>query len=464
MKKNMNWSYKHYYPFLYDGGDIHICRIVPDVNWIRIEWVKCGEEDYDIYYRKREIGEFIHADTVEGDCYVINDLIEGCEYEFYVRAGEKKSRIRLARCGKPFDTVVNYLHPEDHAYLFSGQYLASPSIVRHPDGFLLASMDTFFIDYGQNLTLIFRSDDDGKTWKYVCELFPCFHGKMFVHRDEVYMLAESTEYGDLLIGKSTDGGKTFTEPVVLLRGGGGKQGPGHAGVHKNPQPVVYFGGRIWNTMEWGYWGSEYGHAAMVMSAPEDSDLMEAANWTFSEPLKYSRDWEGVPKSASEGTIEGSLVEKDGILYNIMRYDMIRSEERYGLVLKYKVNTEDPDAPLEYEKAVRLPMNHAKFSIKYHERLGKYLVIGSRHTELDRNGRRLLSLMASDDLENWDLVTDIVDRRELGYDSGFQYVDYLIEGNKILYLCRTGINRPKNFHDSNYITFGTLDLKEYFQEL
>lgn len=78
------------------------------------------------------------------------------------------------------------------------------------------------------------------------------------------MLSCSTEYGDLLIGKSTDGGKTFGEPTVLLKGSGGKNG--EAGIHKNPQPVVEFDGRMWNTLEWGSWGRGY-HAVMVMSAP-----------------------------------------------------------------------------------------------------------------------------------------------------------------------------------------------------
>ena len=109
-----------------------------------------------------------------------------------------KSRVRLARCGKSIGTVVNYLHPEDEAYGFSGHYLCSPSMVRHPDGFLLASMDVFAANHPQNLTLIFRSDDDGQTWHYVSELMPCFWGKLFIHKNELYMLSCSTEYGDLL--------------------------------------------------------------------------------------------------------------------------------------------------------------------------------------------------------------------------------------------------------------------------
>ena len=107
-------------------------------------------------------------------------------------------------------------------------------------------MDVYASGHPQNLTLIFRSDDEGESWYYVSELMPCFWGKLFVHRGELYMLACSTEYGDLLIGKSTDGGRTFGAPVTLLRGSNGKNGS--TGVHKNPQNIVHYKGRIYETL------------------------------------------------------------------------------------------------------------------------------------------------------------------------------------------------------------------------
>ena len=120
--------------------------------------------------------------------------------------------------------------------------------MRHPDGYLLASMDIYAGRAPQNLTLIFRSDDNGASWHYVSELMPCFWGKLFVHRGILYMLACSTEYGDLLIGRSEDGGKTFCTPAVLLRGSCKSE---RAGVHKNPQNILLCKGRIYETLEWG---------------------------------------------------------------------------------------------------------------------------------------------------------------------------------------------------------------------
>ncbi len=75
----------------------------------------------------------------------------------------------MARTGAAVGTVVNYLHPSDTAYEFSGHCLCSPCLVRLDNGNLLASMDIFNGGAPQNLTLIFESDDDGKTWHYISE-------------------------------------------------------------------------------------------------------------------------------------------------------------------------------------------------------------------------------------------------------------------------------------------------------
>ena len=193
MKGYNNWSYHPYRPLLTEVGDIYVCRVAPYETSIHFEWLsECGTV-YSVFYRKRGEGEFIHVcDTENGYCDITN-LATDTDYEFYVAAADKKSRVRLARCGEVVGTVVNYLHPEDRAYSFSGRFPASPSLVRHPDGYLLASMDLYESKGPQNLTLIYRSDDNGKTWHYVSELTPCFWGDLFIHNGELYMLACSTE-------------------------------------------------------------------------------------------------------------------------------------------------------------------------------------------------------------------------------------------------------------------------------
>ena len=453
MRAHPAWSYAPYRPPFFEVGDIYVCRIVPAEHAIHMEWLPCeGATSYVVRYRLRGEGEFLPAGESASCVFDLTELENERDYEFYVESNTgRRGRVRLARTGKSVGTVINYLHPDDEAYAFSGRYLCSPSLVRHPDGYLLASMDVYANMHPQNLTLIFRSDDDGESWHYVSELFPCFWGKMFIYEGALYMTGVSTEYGDLLIGRSDDGGVTFTEPTVLLRGGNGKNG--EAGVHKNPQPLVEHDGRLWLSWEWGAWKRGY-HAASVASAPLGADLLDAANWSFAEPIKYDPRWPGVPQGESAGNIEGMLTVIDGELHNIMRYSMDKLERKWGLAVDYRVNTADPEAPLEYVCCIEYPCNNSKFAIVYDEISKQYISIGSRIYDGEKiRARDLLSVLVSEDCRHWRIAWDEIDMR--GIDSsliGFQYVSMEIDGDDLIYQCRTAVNGAHNYHDSNYATF------------
>ena len=453
MRAHPAWSYAPYRPPFFGVGDIYICRVVPSERSIHLEWLPCeSATQYTVKYRLRGEGDFLEAGRTANCAFDLAVSETERDYEFYTESDNgRSSRVRLARTGKSVGTVINYLHPDDEVYAFSGRYLCSPSLVRHPDGYLLASMDVYAGMYPQNLTLIFRSDDDGESWHYVSELFPCFWGKMFVYDGALYMTGVSTEYGDLLIGRSDDGGVTFTEPTVLLRGGNGKNG--EAGVHKNPQPVVEFGGRLWMSWEWGAWKRGY-HAASVASASLGCDLLDASNWAFADPIKYDPTWPGVPQGESAGNIEGMLIVIDGELHNIMRYSMNKLERKWGLAVDYKVNTEDPEAPLEYVGCIEYPCNNSKFAIVYDEISGKYISIGSRIYDGEKIGARdLLSVLVSENARDWRVAWDEIDLRGIDHMLiGFQYVSMEIDGDDLIYQCRTAINGAHNYHDSNYATF------------
>ena len=449
MKGYNKWSYAPYRPPLRYIGDIYISRVVPSESSVYFEWLGDSEGEYTVFYRERGSENFVRSGATGETCYTIEGLTKDTDYEFYVSRGDEKSRVRLARAGAAVGTVVNYLHPDDLVYSFSGRYLASPSIVRHPDGYLLASMDLYASKAPQNLVLIFRSDDDGASWHYVSELTPCFWADLFIHKGELYVFACSTEYGDLLIGKSTDGGKTFGTPVTVLRGSNGKNG--NCGVHKNPQNFMYHNGRIYRSLEWGAWANKvYGHAAMVASCPEDADLLDPESWSFTEPVPFPYehpDFVGMPTDTM--TIEGTLViDPEGKLLNIMRFG------KYHKTIVYEVNTEDPEAPLKYVRQMDFPANYSKFTIKYDSVSDYYYTICTRVcSEEKRNARNLLSFMRSRDLVSWELVCDIFDRRDADEKLvGFQYVMFEIEGDDIFFLCRTALNGANSFHDSNYMTF------------
>lgn len=450
------WSYHPYRPILSDRGEIFVTRIVPDRHELRISWIGEAGGSVDVYWRRRDEGEYrLETGLAAGEA-VLSGLEENCDYQFYLQDRDgRRSLVRLARTGDYIKTPIQYLHKDDTAYALSGRCLGSPSIVRQPDGSLLASMDVFVMDGPQNLTTIYRSDDNGATWHWQCELCPCFWGKLFVFRGEVYLLACSTEHGDILLGKALDGGRRFTAPAVLLRG------PGRGasmGTDMSPEPPAEYGGRLWFNFHWGSW-SHGMHYPCIASAPADSDILDPANWTVTPPCIYDENWPGTAEGKSNGSLEGTFaVLPDGGLYMMARYEIKACEPDYGLALLYKVRTDDPKAPLEYVRTVPFEGNHSKFTVHRDEETGDYYSIisrirGSAHV----NDRNLLSLVKSRDCIHWSTVMDVMDLTDQDpAKAGVQYVDFFLEEDRIYYAVRAGINGADSYHNSNVILFGTIE--------
>jgi hypothetical protein len=439
-----SWSFRPYRPVGEPTRLPFVCLLAPFETGVTLEWL--GPERVTVLWRRRW-DEAWSSVPAEGNRATVDGLEPDTDYELCAEAGGTRGDVRLVRTGTYPGTVVNYVHPEDNVYAFSGHALCSPSFVRLPDGGLLSSMDLYTGDAPQNLSLIFRSDDDGRTWHYVCDLFPCFWGRLFLHRGRLFMLACSTEFGDLLIGESADGGRTWGAPTALLRGAGRKAA---SGVHKNPQPVVEYAGRVWCSLEWGH-----GHyASLHGSFPAEADPMDPASWRFAEPVEFDPSWPGTALGGGSW-LEGCLtVFPDGKMRNVLRYEIGRCVPSFGRAVVMDVDETDPEAPQRFRRVIPFPGNHSKFIIKRDPKTGLYLSICSRILGRGHEGdRNLLSLVASEDLTGWRVVCDLLDRR--GSDPkqiGFQYVDWFFEGDDLLWLCRTAVNGARNFHDANCQTF------------
>lgn len=166
----------------------------------------------------------------------VDDLETGREYTIFIEdENGEKSAERKVKCGFVPGTVVNYLNPGDSGYDFSGKFLCSPSLPGLPSGALLASNDIFGHSMPQNLTMLYRSEDDGATW---------------------------------------------SEPTVILRG---SEQTSEKGPHKAPCVICKSHGRLWTAIEYGAWAKN-AFSSGVLSIDCDADLMIAENWTCSEFL------------------------------------------------------------------------------------------------------------------------------------------------------------------------------------
>ncbi|OGV72375.1 MAG: hypothetical protein A3K19_16255 [Lentisphaerae bacterium RIFOXYB12_FULL_65_16] len=350
-------------------------------------------------------------------------------------------------------------------------YLGSPAIVRLPDGALLASHDYFGPGCPRNhedeehLSSVYRSDDDGRTWRNVTHIANAYWGSLFVHGGAAYHLGTSQQYGSIVIRRSMDGGYTWTHPKdensgLLFRGGIYHTAPNY---HCAPVPVLVTHGRVWRAFEDCdpcVWGS--GFRSAVVSAPENADLLKASSWTMSNKLAFDPAWipAGVKPSKEWGWLEGNIVETpQGELRNILRLHS-------WLPGKAALVTLSSDGrEVRFDPAtgfIDFAGHHSKFSIRRDPRTGLYLsLVNATPADPKYWARNVLSLSVSSDLIHWRVVHTLLtddlglSEKDSRQNTGFQYVDWQFDGDDILYLVRTGYDQPHNFHDSNRITFHRL---------
>ena len=455
MRGITSWSYTPFKPFdrIGEVKQPFICRVAPYLDYCEIEFKDLFDDGaHTLLFRKRDAEKWDEIPLSEST-YTIKKLEEQIDYEIAVRRESDGilSLPRLFTCGEIQGVVTNYLHKDDPIYSFSGRFLCSPSILVLPSGKILVSMDVYAGKCPENLTIIMESTDGGKTFSYLCELFPCFWGKLFLHKGEVYMFSTSTEYGELLIGKSTDEGKTFCPPTRLFNGGGGKSGG--TGCHKAPMPVISHKGRLWTAVDHNTYQGRHGNG--FVSVDENSDLLDAANWNFTEVLRWDDSWPGMSEGESTGFLEGNaVIGPDGELYNVLRYNTASCKPSHYRSGVYRGFPDDPDRKPEFYKVIDFEGgSNNKFDLIFDEVSGFYISVGCEIINTERPGvRNILSLSCSKELDNFRFVKRVVDVSHLDWDTNWvQYASIATDGDDLLVLVRTSANGAVRGHDANYQT-------------
>jgi hypothetical protein len=330
----------------------------------------------------------------------------------------------------------------DHEPPPSRRYIGSPSIVILPKGDYIASHDFFGPGSTQSssgLSRVFRSADRGRTWRQVAEFSDQFWSNLFVHRGAIYVMGTTSEYGRVVIRRSTDGGRTWSPPAFLTS---------EPNYHTAPTPVVQKDGRLWRAMEYhppGPWGF---FEALVLSAPAKSDLLDPKNWAMTGRLPY-------PPSASQGKhwLEGNaVIGRDGSLLDILRVDNIEK----AAIVRVREGT------LQWEGLTDFPGGSKKFTIRYDRKSRKYWTLSnpalkeySMSATDPASVRNTLALVSSKDLRSWRIERIVLSDPDPVH-HGFHYVDWQFDGPDIVAVSRTAFDDefagPPRAHDANYLTF------------
>jgi hypothetical protein len=341
-------------------------------------------------------------------------------------------------------------------------YIGSPSIAILPNGDYVASHDFFgpnSSEFVQAVSRVYRSSNKGKTWQQVAEINGAFWSSLFVHQGALYLLGPDRHHGTVLIRRSDDGGSTWSKPAtkengLLLAGQ----------FHCAPMPVIEHNGRLWRGMETAHgpileWGKRYG--AMMMSAPIGADLLKAASWTVSNAVFFDSTY---LNGNFTGWLEGNAVAApDGSMVDILRVDDRTTQNEKAAIVKISADgkraTFDPATGF-----IPFPGGSKKFAIRYDEKSGRYWTLANTIPEAVRQQypkrspasiRNTLALMSSKDLLSWEEHEVILQHPDV-LNHGFQYVDWLFEGNDMIVACRTAYDeagaQAHNNHDANYLTF------------
>lgn len=338
-----------------------------------------------------------------------------------------------------------------HQPAFSGVYVGSPSLAILPSGTYVASHDLFGSGGSEDTTLIHASSDKGVTWRQIATIKGQYWSGLFVHRGALFIMGTERLFGPVVIRRSIDGGVTWTHPTTANNG----RLRDDSAYHTAPVPLVISNGKIWRAMEESGSSDQWPHRfrPILMSARVDRSLLRAKNWHSTVPLDR-------PASALEGQfigwLEGNVVkDRTGKLINIVRVDsQLQGEQVAFLELGADGQTLVPSGFASF------PGGSKKFSIRYDEVSDAYWTITNwvpeRHYGRDPvRTRNTLALARSADLRKWEVTRVLVEHHDPAT-HGFQYADWLFEGDDIVSVIRTAatdeFGGAQNQHDANFLTF------------
>jgi hypothetical protein len=370
-------------------------------------------------------------------------------------------------------------------------YLGSPSIVRLSSGRIVASHDFFGVGYAsqpRNVS-VYISDNNGETWTFASYIKHSYWTTLAVYNDNIYAIGVDNDINaNIIIHRSSDNGTSWNyngndEGVILFNGS----------FATGPTPIVLANQVMYRAIEaWPTpfrWPDDFQAAIISCNLSTSSGLhaddpiMSPSNWRLTPPLVFNKEWipKSLPNVTLPGYLEGNVVivpkpsSTELRVLNILRFNS-SPYNNLAVILELNQTTNT----LSFLSFITFPGGSTKFSIRYDPITETYF---SFVNTIQRNVLGLSYTKDLINLSNWTIAVDRILYDDTGLTTldsdrytGFQYVDWqfdnlpsLLSDNKaasciewncdggphIIYLIRTAYRGANSFHNSNRITYKTL---------
>ncbi|MEM9257593.1 MAG: exo-alpha-sialidase [Pseudomonadota bacterium] len=326
------------------------------------------------------------------------------------------------------DTTLIAHSPND-----SGNFIGSPSILVLQSGRYLVSHDFFGDGPKANSTDVYFSRDGGESWQLQASLPDQFWSGLFEHRGGLYLIGTRGEFGPVVIRRSLDMGRTWTQPDSPQLGVLTDDRPYHGAA----VPVIEYGQRLWRGFEF-----KGDRVLVLLSASVDATLLERSHW---RQVELSHD------GSASTWLEGNLVvAPDGALVSVLRREFA---DDTAAVVKLSEDGSRFKHDSEVD-VIQFPGGGSKFTIRYDKESGRYWSIVNQQTDPDAF-RNHLVLTSSKDLYHWQIERRLAFHPDAKRYS-WQYADWQIDGEDLVAVLRMagdfGGERPSSAYLSNLLGF------------
>lgn len=348
-------------------------------------------------------------------------------------------------------------------------YVEGPGLVRLDDGTLLAVVPVVPREkwseerrLEHSVVHILHSRDGGKTWEALSDL-PYYSAAPWVDRGTLYLFANKPGVGkkrnaDLLLLRSTDGGRTWSEPVTLATGY----------FWNCHTAMVQRDRRIYWAVDDMSFGMNRG--PRLVAGDLSGDPMKKEAWRISDPVPFP----GVPESVSNPIfaaqpsqyLEPNVIEVNGKL-RVLTAVKIKRPSVAGLCGILDATDDGTKLELKFNRFSAMPGGQLKFCVIRDDVSQMFwatanLAVDSEdtfgwskaddekgHFKAVAGDRRFLMLSYSLDGLNWFPAGCVARAGKLS--QSFMYARPVIDGDDLAIIARSSVNAP-NQHDADYATF------------